>query len=107
MRCIRLFNIIYSLLEQERVTVKELAAEHRVTTRTISRDIAVLEEAHIPLEKEVGFNGGISLMKGYKLDKAFLTEKERLMLKAGMNKVAGDYQVNEVKQLMRKLGLET
>lgn len=40
------------------VTARRLAAEHRVSRRTIERDIASLREAGVPLRAEAGRNGG-------------------------------------------------
>ena len=42
MKINRLFEIIYILLQKERITAEELAERFEVSTRTIYRDIDVL-----------------------------------------------------------------
>ena len=39
----RLFEIVYILMHKKKVTAKELANKFEVSTRTIYRDIVVLE----------------------------------------------------------------
>ena len=41
----RLFQIVYILMEKEKVTAKELAEKLEVSVRTINRDIEKLSEA--------------------------------------------------------------
>lgn len=44
------------MLAGGRMTLKELAAEFRVTTRTIRRDLEALQEAHVPIHSVHGNN---------------------------------------------------
>lgn len=73
----RLFEIVYILLEKEKVTAKELAEHFEISTRTIYRDIETLSGAGIPVYMSKGKNGGIALLPGFVLNKAVITEKER------------------------------
>jgi len=73
----RLFEIIYLLLNKERVTAKELAARFEVSTRTIYRDIDTISLAGIPIYTEKGKGGGISLLPDFVLNKSILSEKEQ------------------------------
>ena len=58
----RLFKMLYYLLDRERATAPELAAEFEVSTRTIYRDVEALSSAGIPivfesfLHREAGFS---------------------------------------------------
>ena len=49
MKINRLFKIIYTLLQKERITAEELAERFEVSTRTIYRDIDVLSSVGIPV----------------------------------------------------------
>lgn len=73
----RLFGIVYTLLSEESVTAKELAARFEVSTRTIYRDIDLLSSFNIPIYASKGKNGGISLLDNYKLDKSLLSKEEQ------------------------------
>lgn len=73
----RLFEIVYVLLNKERVTAKELSERFGVSKRTIYRDIDSLSIAGIPVYTEKGKGGGISLLPGFTLNKSLLTEQEQ------------------------------
>lgn len=78
MKINRLFEIVYLLLDKERITAKELANRFEVSTRTIYRDVEDLSAAGIPIYMSKGKNGGISLLPNYIFDKTLLTEEEKI-----------------------------
>lgn len=73
----RLFQILFLLLEKKCITAPKLAEQLEVSVRTIYRDIETLSLAGIPIFTSSGKGGGISLMDGYKVDKAMLSEEEQ------------------------------
>ncbi len=73
----RLFKIIYKLLNEGKVSAKDLAKQFEVSIRTIYRDIDSLSSAGIPIYTEPGRNGGISLIENFTLEKAVFSEKEK------------------------------
>ena len=77
MKANRLFEIIYLLLDKEKVTAKELAEHFEVSTRTVYRDIEDISAGGIPIYMSKGKNGGISLLPGYVLDRTVLSEEEK------------------------------
>lgn len=84
----RLFKIIYYLLDKGRATAPELAGELEVSVRTIYRDIDALSESGIPIYAETGRNGGICLLHNYVLDKALLSDKEKLGILSSLQSLA-------------------
>ena len=79
----RLFQIVYLLLEQERMTAEALAAQLGVSIRTVYRDVDALSAAGVPVCTTQGKGGGVALMEGYVLDEsAFSREEQRLLLSA-------------------------
>lgn len=74
----RLFKIVYYLLEKGRATAPELAERFEVSVRTIYRDIDALSGAGVPIYTEAGRNGGIRLMEHFVLDRAVLTDGEKI-----------------------------
>lgn len=78
MKINRLFEIVYILLDKEKVTAKELADYFEVSTRTIYRDVEDLSSGGIPIYMNKGKNGGISLLPEYVLNKTVLTETEKI-----------------------------
>ena len=73
----RLFEIIYILLDKEKVSAKELSQHFEVSTRTIYRDVETLSSAGIPIYMTKGNGGGISLLPDFVINKAVLTDEEK------------------------------
>ena len=103
MKINRLFEIIYTLLQKERITAEELAERFEVSTRTIYRDIDVLSSVGIPVYMMKGRGGGIALLPNYILDKTILTEDERKSATENNSELA-EIQEN-IKTLSTQLGL--
>lgn len=80
----RLFEIVYTLLDRGRVTAQELADKLQVSKRTILRDIETLTLAKVPIYTTQGKGGGVSLLDGYVLDKAVLSDEEKEQILLGI-----------------------
>ncbi len=78
----RLFRILYYILENGKVTARELSDKFEVSVRTIYRDIDSLSGAGIPIYAIQGKNGGIEIAEEFVLSKSLLTkdEKEQIMV---------------------------
>ncbi|MBQ7562667.1 MAG: HTH domain-containing protein [Lachnospiraceae bacterium] len=68
-------GIVSILLQEEKITAPELAERFEVSRRTINRDIEDLCKAGIPIRTAQGTGGGISIMDGYRMDRAAETDK--------------------------------
>ena len=77
MKINRVFEILYILLNREKISSKELAEKFEVSVRTIYRDIEVISGAGIPIFMTQRRNGGISLLQNFTLNKQGLTENEK------------------------------
>ncbi|MBP1888617.1 putative DNA-binding transcriptional regulator YafY [Clostridium moniliforme] len=100
----RLFEIIYILLEKNIVTAKELAEIFEVSQRTIYRDIEALSTAGIPVYMSKGKGGGISILSGFVLNKAILTEEEKLEILSFIRAVnAISFNDKKIEKVFRKL----
>lgn len=84
MKIDRLIGIITLLLQKDKITIPQLAERFEVSSRTIQRDIDSLCQAGIPIVSMPGYDGGISVAKGYKLDKTILTANEMQVVLAGI-----------------------
>lgn len=80
----RLFEIVYILLDRGTVTAQELADKLHVSKRTVLRDIETLTLAKVPVYTIQGKGGGVSLLDGYVLDKAVLSDEEREQILLGI-----------------------
>ena len=80
----RLFEIVYTLLDRGTVTAQELADKLNVSKRTILRDIETLTLAKVPIYTTQGKGGGVSLLDGYVLDKAVLSDEEKEQILLGI-----------------------
>ena len=90
----RLFEIVYLLIEHRTMTAGQLAEHFEVSARTILRDIDVLSGAGIPLYTTRGKGGGISLMDGYVLNKAFFSESEQTGILAALQQLSATQYPN-------------
>lgn len=73
-----LFELTYIILEQKNVTAAQMAEHFGVSQRTIYRWVDALNLAGVPVITTKGKGGGIKLAEKYILDKALLTEDEKL-----------------------------
>lgn len=85
MKIDRLIGIITILLQKDKVTAPELAKRFEVSRRTINRDIADICKAGIPIATTQGSGGGISILDGYKIDKALISEDELQAILSGLH----------------------
>lgn len=83
----RLFEIVYILMERERVTANELATHFEVSIRTIYRDIDTLSASGIPVYMSKGKGGGISLLPNFVFDKSLITEEEKKEVLASLQAI--------------------
>lgn len=70
----RLTSILVQLQTKRLVTAAELATRFSISTRTVYRDIKILEEAGVPVFTEDG--KGYSLLEGYRIPPVMFTEGE-------------------------------
>lgn len=103
MKIDRLIGILSILLQREKVTAPYLAEVFEVSRRTISRDIEALCRAGIPIATAQGAGGGISIMGGYRLDRALLTAGDMQAILAGLKGLDSVSGTKRYAQLMEKL----
>lgn len=103
MKIDRLIGILSLLLQNEKVTAPYLAEKFEVSRRTINRDIENLCKAGIPIVTTPGYNGGISIMDGYKIDSTLLTSADMQTILAGLRSLDSVSGTNQVSLLMDKL----
>jgi len=76
MRLDRLLAIIVKLLNRDRVSAQQLAAEFEVSVRTIYRDMEAINLAGIPIVAFQGNQGGFGIEESFRLDRQVLTLPE-------------------------------
>lgn len=103
MKIDRMIGILSILLQQDKVTAPYLAEKFEVSRRTINRDIENLCAAGIPIVTSQGYNGGISIMDGYKIDKTLLTSSDMQAIITGLRSLDSVSGTNRYIQLMEKL----
>lgn len=103
MKTDRQLGILSILLQKDSVTAPYLSERFEVSRRTINRDIEDLCKAGIPVVTRQGVNGGISVLKNYKIDKTLLTRGEMRDILAGLRSLDSVNGTNRYGQLMEKL----
>lgn len=106
MKIDRLIGILSLLLQKEKLTSSELAEKFEVSQRTILRDIDTLNLAGIPVVSSKGHNGGISIMKGYKVDSTLLSSDDMKAILSGLSSLDSVSGTNRYRQLMEKLSAD-
>lgn len=76
----RLIELMMTVNRKRKFTVKELAQEFEVSTRTILRDLQELSELGVPLYSEVGPHGGYQVLKERVLPPIAFTEEEAVAI---------------------------
>ena len=103
LRLERLLSIVFLLLNRERISSSELAKKFKVSTRTIFRDIRVINEAGIPIVSYSGIDGGFSIIEDYRIDKQVLTVKEMHSIVNALRGVNSSLQNNEIDKIIYKI----
>ena len=101
----RLLGIITVLLQKDKVTAPLLAKKFEVSRRTINRDIEDICKAGIPIITTQGYDGGISIAEGYKIDKTVFTSDELQAIFTGLKSLDSISDTSNVNNLMDKLSL--
>ena len=102
MKINRLFEIIYILLDKEKVTAKELAERFEVSTRTIYRDLEDLSAGGVPIYMSKGKNGGIALLSDFVLNKTTLTAKEKSSILSALQSL-NTFDHDSIESVLSKL----
>lgn len=76
----RLIELMMLVNRKRKFTVKELAYEFNVSTRTILRDLQELSELGVPLYSEVGPHGGYQVLNERVLPPITFTEEEAVSI---------------------------
>lgn len=76
----QLFEFVYILIDEKRVTAKKMSEHFGVSIRTIYRWMEALSVSGIPIYSLKGRGGGIAISDTYTLDKTLLSEEERLAI---------------------------
>lgn len=76
----RLDLLASRLKSEEPMTVGELSKEFSVSSRTLSRDIAILRERGLPIEADSGRGGGIRLHRTWGIGRLSLSYQEAVEL---------------------------
>jgi predicted DNA-binding transcriptional regulator YafY len=102
MKIDRLLGIITVLLNNEKVKAKDLAEKFEVSIRTIYRDIDDIGKAGIPIITFQGGDGGIGIVKEYKINKSVLTRDELESILIGLKSIQSMAIDNNVDLLLEK-----
>ena len=77
MQVSRMFELLYLLLENGRMSAPELAQRLEVSVRTVYRDAQALAEAGMPVYAERGRDGGLCILPRHRLSASVLSEGDR------------------------------
>lgn len=82
---LRRLDLLASRLKaDELMTIGQLAAEFRVSRRTLFRDVAILRDRGLPIEADAGRGGGIRLHRTWGVGRLSLSYQESIELLFGI-----------------------
>ena len=103
MKLERMIAIIMLLLERDQISGKQLAEMFEVSLRTIYRDIVTINQAGIPIATAPGINGGISILKQYKVSKGFFTPKDIAAMLMGLGFISSTLSGESITHTLAKI----
>ncbi len=103
MKIDRLVAIIMLLNNRDKITAKELGEKFEVSTKTIQRDIEIIERAGIPIVSYKGHGGGYGIIDGFKVNKSSMTTGEAALLNKLLKEINKSYESTETTSLINKL----
>jgi predicted DNA-binding transcriptional regulator YafY len=89
MKLDRMLAITLELMAKKRVRASDLAARFEVSTRTIYREIELINQAGIPVVSYTGADGGFELMDGFFLTKQHFTVQDLSVIYRLLHSVEG------------------
>ncbi|GIO32963.1 MULTISPECIES: helix-turn-helix transcriptional regulator [Paenibacillus] len=104
MKIDRLLAMTVLLLNQGRISAKELAERFEVSTKTIYRDMDALSRAGIPVTAYPGTSGGFELMEHYTISRQFLTLEEIASIFTAVKGVKAALDDRTLDGLLEKVG---
>lgn len=97
-----LLDILFELLQKQKLTATYLARKHDLSTRTVYRYVEKLSEC-VPLQVKRGRDGGIFLSECYKLPLNFMTETEYVSAQEALSIAYEQYGEDRFLQAKKKL----
>ena len=103
MKIERLLAITVMLLNQRKVTAKELAEFFEVSLKTIYRDFETLNMAGIPVISYQGYEGGFCIPDNFKLTRQLLTYDEMVSILTSLKGINNTLNNKEVSRIIEKI----
>lgn len=103
MKLYRLLHLMNILVNNDKVTIKQLSEKLEVSRRTIYRDLETLTMAGFPIVSYPGYDGGITVAKGYKLDKCLLSLEDWENILTGLNTIKTMGDTEKIEYLIGKI----
>lgn len=103
MKLYRLLHLMNILVNNDKVTIKQLSEKLEVSRRTIYRDLETLTMAGFPIVSYPGYDGGITVAEGYKLDKCLLSLEDWENILTGLNTIKTMGDTEKIEYLIGKI----
>ena len=99
-----MLQIVLELLDRKKVSVKDLATELELSTRTVLRYIDAISAAGVPIVTRRGRGGGVSISENYRIGSMFFTEEEMAGLESALRLMKANSTDDIADKIMKKLG---
>jgi predicted DNA-binding transcriptional regulator YafY len=103
MRIDRMLSIVITLLQQEKISARELAEKFEVSVRTVYRDVDAINRAGIPIITHAGNSGGIGLMNTFKLDRRLLSMEDFIYILSSLKGINETLDNKEIENAIDKI----
>ena len=102
MKIDRMLEIVFILMNQEKVSARNLSERFGVSVRTIQRDMESLSLAGVPVTSLGGREGGYTILPSFRIKHGEVKEEEQQLIVKALQSLATTYSSDTLRSVMEK-----
>ena len=102
MKIDRMLEIVFLLMNQEKVSARNLSERFGVSVRTIQRDMESLSLAGVPVTSLGGREGGYTILPSFRIKNGEVKEEEQQLIVKALQSLATTYSSEPLRSVMEK-----
>lgn len=102
MKIDRMLEIVFILMNQDKVSARNLSERFGVSVRTIQRDMESLSLAGVPVTSLGGREGGYAILPSFRIKNGEVKEEEQQIIVKALQSLATTYSSEPLRSVMEK-----